>query len=276
MHRLPSPLARSFLLSLCPSPCQSPAAFCPRSCLLPADFLAAAGGQLELGAASRPGPPQSPQLGTGGGTQVPDNVCAWPPVHLPAYLARVSRDPQSPVLFPLGPQGGWGEHTLTMTLHFFLGTALPPPVPGGNQSPATEIALSVLLIGLRTIEPSRKPGLPGELCSRYRVTSVSREPWGAVARCQSRGRRPQGTALLAGCGREGCAVCPRVPGDWGLLVRGRFTEGDSTSTIPTLRCDRDSPHTGSFSEPLGPLSPPQGVGVSPCPSWTRRRPSSSW
>lgn len=155
-----------------------------------------------------------------------------------------------------------------MTLHFFLGTALPPPGPGGNQSPATEISLSVLLIGLRTNEPSRKPGLPGELCGRYRALEGDICVPGALGGCGQvpiSGWLPQGTALLAGCGRESCAVCPRVPWDWGLLVRGRFTEGNPTSTVPTLQCDRDSPHTGLFSEPLGPLSPPQGVGVSPCP-----------
>lgn len=71
--------------------------------------------------------------------------------------------------------------------------------------------------------------------------------------------------MLAGCGQEGCAVCPRVLWDWGLLVRARFTEGDPTSTVPTLQCGGDSPHTGLVSEPLGPLSSPQGVGVSRVP-----------
>jgi hypothetical protein len=104
---------------------------------------------------------------------------------------------------------------------------------------------------------------------------VSPEDWGAVARCQSWGGARRGQRCRPGVARK-AEVCPRVPWDWGLLVCGRFTEGDPTSTVPTLQCGRDPPHTGLVSEPLGPLSLPQEVGVSSCPSWTQRRPSASW
>lgn len=70
-----------------------------------------------------------------------------------------------------------------MTLHFFLGTALPPPNPLENQPPATEIALSILLIGLRENEPSREPGPLSELCGRYRALEGDIGVPGALGGC---------------------------------------------------------------------------------------------
>lgn len=155
--------------------------------------------------------------------------------------------PSCPLWGPREDEGTHPHHDIA----FLLGDGSPTPSPrGGNQPPATEIALSALLIGLRTNEPSREPRLPGELCGRYRALEGDICVPGALGGCgqvpvSSESGARRGQRCLAGCGREGCTVCPRVPWDWGFLVRGRFTEGDPTSTVPTLQCGRDSPHTGS-------------------------------
>lgn len=165
------PPARSFLLSLCPSPCQSPAAFCPRSCLLPADFLAAAGGQLELGAASRHGQPQESPDRNSAGTVRSQRIFVTGLGSVSLPIAPGSPETHKlPSCLLWGPrEDGWGTHP-HHDIAFLLGDGFSTPSsPGGNQPPAAEIALSILLIGLRANEPSPEPGLPGELCRWYRA-----------------------------------------------------------------------------------------------------------